>query len=533
MKSKVSIILLGLSAVVLLALASCGNHNRAIIDRAYQLVETHPDSALRLLRSVGSDDLGDEEARYALVYTIAQDKSGVEVCSDSLMRKAYTYYNRYPDDSLYAKCQYYMGEYYALNDSTERAVDCLTKAIEASKRDRDPYTQCLALSLCSKTLNESDPAKAIKYARQAVTIYDKLPNAKIANKVYYLLDLADALLEADSLNVAQSFCEKSVYLALRSKDPVLQSEAYQDLSLILRENGDVAHSLKYAKLASSLVPSSISKALNLASTYLEIDSFNECERLLGTVKAKQAEDLFTVYYLKHILSMKRHGEKIACIYADSAYSYIGSMYEKELSKKEMYYSSYAKSQYEEGVVISRNKMLWGFLAFVALLAVVIIVLVVYSYLQYKDKVRIKILSQDKERQLEEQLHEEEMKHKEVQLSTMRGYILKKIDVAQKLAKLREMKQGHVELANEDWEEIRVFLASFDGDFVERLQKEYPNLHEEDIRLMMLLRLKMSAKTMALVYGISEKSIRQKLFVYKSKVGIEDKKISLREFIEAF
>lgn len=209
------------------------------------------------------------------------------------------------------------------------------------------------------------------------------------------------------------------------------------------------------------------------------------------------------------------------------------MYEKELSQKEMYYSSYAKSQYEEGVVISRNKMLWGFLAFVALLAVVIIVLVVYSYLQYKDKVRIKILSQDKERQLEEQLHEEEMKHKEVQLSTMRGYILKKIDVAQKLAKLREMKQGHVELANEDWEEIRVFLASFDGDFVERLQNEFPNLHEEDIRLMMLLRLKMSAKTMALVYGISEKSIRQKLFVYKSKVGIEDKKTSLREFIEAF
>lgn len=131
------------------------------------------------------------------------------------------------------------------------------------------------------------------------------------------------------------------------------------------------------------------------------------------------------------------------------------------------------------------------------------------------------------------MHNEEMRHKDVQLSTMRGYILKKINVAQKLAELREMKEGHVELDDEDWEEIRVFLDSVDSDFVERLQKDFPSLKDEDIRLMMLLRLKMPAKIMAMVYGISEKSIRQKLFVYKSKVGIEDKKLSLREFIEAF
>ena len=41
------------------------------------------------------------------------------------------------------------------------------------------------------------------------------------------------------------------------------------------------------------------------------------------------------------------------------------------------------------------------------------------------------------------------------------------------------------------------------------------------------------KALALIYGISEKSIKQKLFVYKAKVGISGEKVSLRTFIEAF
>ena len=105
-----------------------------------------------------------ERARYALVYTIAQDKSGLDVDNDSLLRTAYTYYNNREEDSLYAKCEYYMGKYYMLNDSTELAMECLQKAANASEKQGDKYTQCLAmekLSLAmeklSKVLGNSNP----------------------------------------------------------------------------------------------------------------------------------------------------------------------------------------------------------------------------------------------------------------------------------------------------------------------------------------------------------------------------------------
>ena len=51
--------------------------------------------------------------------------------------------------------------------------------------------------------------------------------------------------------------------------------------------------------------------------------------------------------------------------------------------------------------------------------------------------------------------------------------------------------------------------------------------------MMLIHLKMLTKALALIYGISEKLIKQKLFVYKTKVGINGEKISLQTFIDAF
>ena len=92
MNNKSLIILLVLS--VFLVTSCKETHNKAI-DLAYQLTTTAPDSALSVLNGVDQAKLGKAEmARYALVYTIAQDKSGLDVDNDSLLRTAYTYYNK-------------------------------------------------------------------------------------------------------------------------------------------------------------------------------------------------------------------------------------------------------------------------------------------------------------------------------------------------------------------------------------------------------------------------------------------------------
>ena len=192
-----------------------------------------------------------------------------------------------------------------------------------------------------------------------------------------------------------------------------------------------------------------------------------------------------------------------------------------------------KSKYERGIAKGETRLLSWLIVVTIIFAITIIALILYSYNQYKAKARIKLQAENEKLLQEEKIHNEEMHHKEIQLSTMRNFILKRIDTAQKIQELRGNRTNSVLLTEEDWEEIRLFVDSVEGNFVTRLRDNFPDLSEDDIRFMMLVRLKMPTKALALIYGISEKSIKQKLFVYKTKVGINGEKISLRTFIEAF
>ena len=104
---------------------------------------------------------------------------------------------------------------------------------------------------------------------------------------------------------------------------------------------------------------------------------------------------------------------------------------------------------------------------------------------------------------------------------------------EKIESMRNETEKHILISEDDWNEIEVFLDSVENLFVSRLRAQFSGLTKKDLRLMMLLRLKMPQKSLALIYGISEKAIKQKLFLYKAKVGIEKEQKSLREFMENY
>ena len=130
MRNIFKIWLLLLPIFALQACVEKDRQERQVIHQAELLMQEQPDSALHLLQTLQRHSLtGETLARYALIHSIAQDKSGLDVTSDSLLRIAYDYYCRHPKDSLYARSQYYMGKYYDLVDSTKQAEDCLRRLI--------------------------------------------------------------------------------------------------------------------------------------------------------------------------------------------------------------------------------------------------------------------------------------------------------------------------------------------------------------------------------------------------------------------
>lgn len=116
------------------------------------------------------------------------------------------------------------------------------------------------------------------------------------------------------------------------------------------------------------------------------------------------------------------------------------------------------------------------------------------------------------------------------VSAMRKILMRKIESGQEILDLKGEKKGEI-LKADEWKEIENFMQNADPGFLDRLQEKCPTLTKKDVQLMMLVRLRIPSKNIASVYGINEKSIKQKLFVYKSRVGLENEEMSLRDYIE--
>ncbi len=134
---------------------------------------------------------------------------------------------------------------------------------------------------------------------------------------------------------------------------------------------------------------------------------------------------------------------------------------------------------------------------------------------------------------ERELHIQDMAHKDVQISMIRNFLKQKIEIVRRLNSLEGAVEKHLFLTEADWQEITMYLDGADNMFVTRIKQQFPSLREKDIQLLMLIRLRVSTRNLASLYGISEKSIRQNLFLFKSKVGIVENNVSLRDFIENF
>lgn len=133
----------------------------------------------------------------------------------------------------------------------------------------------------------------------------------------------------------------------------------------------------------------------------------------------------------------------------------------------------------------------------------------------------------------EALYAERMESSRRQLDLMSKMLMQRLDFAHLLDSLQSGAANRYKMREEDWRELAQFLDVTQNLFVHRLREQFPHLNEDDIRLLMLLRLRMPAKALADIYGIAEKSVKQNLFLFKKKVGLEGSSQSLRTFVEQY
>lgn len=449
------------------------------------------------------------------------------------------------------------GVYYSLTDSLAHANYCLKEATQNAKAHKDTATLCLALSKNSWVTRKSDAQSRLKYADQALKLYRKYSKATPQNTIYYILMKSESDRLCGNSWDALHTCKAAEKIALQLGDSLILSDVYQNMSLLAADIHDTS-AVRYAHLACQLSQVHFtSKRLTLAQAYLDTGKPKNCLNLLDTLQLEDNAQRYTSYSCQHQAALQLHDITAATAYADSAYKYLETMHNEQLKDKLDYFerlmqekNTMTQTEAQASIYKERKKLL-----FVCILAFFVIAFIVMAYHNYKSKTALKLkyeeektkmlLAQEqekmrhinefhaKEKEMSEKLHQEQLEHKDAQIAQMRQFFIKKNVFLQHHYAQNEEGNKCIHLEETDWEEIELFLENTDNKFVSRIKDTFPTLSTKDIRLLMLIRLKLPAKELARIYGISEKSIKQNLFLFKEKLGIQQEKISLRKYIEAF
>ena len=126
---------------------------------------------------------------------------------------------------------------------------------------------------------------------------------------------------------------------------------------------------------------------------------------------------------------------------------------------------------------------------------------------------------------------ERLRQKDVMITMLRDHIMDKSEILDML----EPTAGKRTIINaRNWREIEMTLDTADGNFVSRLRTEHPEFSEEDIRLCMLTRLRLSNNALAAIYVISVSAVQhRKQKLKKEGFGITDPSVTLDQFIAEY
>ena len=138
MKRLLTILVLGL------CLASCNRHSEhwATITELERNIEERPDSILKVLQSINTDELvGDEErAKHALLLSMALDKNVIDKTDFEVLQPAIDYYEDNGSATDKLRTYYYQGRIYQNAGNDTSAMEYFVNALSAGSQSNDVLT---------------------------------------------------------------------------------------------------------------------------------------------------------------------------------------------------------------------------------------------------------------------------------------------------------------------------------------------------------------------------------------------------------
>ena len=560
--------------LLFLLLASCTGDRevRALLDRAEVLMDSCPDSAYAIMRTVSSPNLRGSGERvrslYGLLRTTADAMQGKGVTADSLIRPAYEYYKEQgeTDENIrrLGRSAFYLARFEASRDSTKRAEDLYREAIHCSEQVEDWRTCYMAYDHFANSIKWSNTELAILLRKKSLYIYNRCKD-KPSNNVSILNSLSNDYLVAGFADSAFNCAEEAYQLSCDYQLEDMQFASLRALSNLYYETGNYQKALELAKQGMHGLNDKTRDAalFSLADCYLACDSLEQAKTTLLSIHSSDKKKRQVVFEELLQLAHVQKDYDAAMCYADSLEAATIDMFTNIQQTKDEYYQENLKKELYNMQLAQHKRqqafMLWG--AIILIVVISVFVVVIYhknlkiarqkrmnSIMFRKDdnrvySIKVNKLVQDlkeKDERVSSLENDFETFKKESNKITEQQYLrfetLKsELDVhlkdGSKLLRLITDEGISVNMTDSLWKQLELYLNHYKNNFISLLRSHFREMDELDIQICMLSLIGLSNSRMAELMNRDSSTIKRRKRHIKNQIfGLSDIDVDFQDII---
>lgn len=521
-------------------LYGCGNtdKDKDLFSALSVNIELRPDSVLQELDSLRKTTSLSKinEARWNLWYVQAFEEKSYTLPSDSIVLVATDILCKEGSLREQAYSYFYLGRLYADQKDEAKMNDALAYYLEALKLAEKIKEYRLAGLICNYMnriyIKENRYDKGSDILKRAVQFFCKSGNVR--SQIFSLNDISHNFLYKHLPDSALLYCAKAELLARQINDEDALAKIWHEQAASYWLEKDFKSAEYYIKKAMDITVDSVMKekeillyidiniglkkydvAKKCFLPFLEEENPSLLERASNSLYLSQIEEGLGNYRL----ALKYNKE-----YMELSDSLINRKENINTLKVEL--EAENKKLLQEISYLGRIVIIWVVLSFI--LFVVCCILFFFYHKRVKQicfqEKEIGKLKEEQQNLKNELLTNSEQLHKMSLLSCTPSHKQKELK--------EEMKKFFLssEITPDDWSKLEGYLNLSQDGFVEKLRTTYPTLSEDEVHMLILIRLGWDNNQLAVFYDIKMETVMTKRSRARGKMKLK-READLENFIQ--
>lgn len=495
-----------LGILIVLSFTGCYNREQdSRLDEAEALLQNKPDSALTILQQFIPGSQQAEQARYALLYSAALDRNHIKITNDSLIRKAWNYYEHHPKN-LRNQCKtlYYWGRIKLRADDKAGALRIFLEIEKKLKDTNEPYYKGLLYNQIGEVYYaQMNYNRAYHYFRESRNNFRQSENLREETEA--TLDMAASAYHSKDIEKAMRLYSAALDLADEQKNDELAESSLTNLASLYVISGkrQIPHDL-LQRIELSARKDTLYGYHTMVDVQLLKNRVDSARHYLKLAEAHTTDirDMADLYYTAYrIEAQSKNFEKAT----DNIHRYI--YLTDSLTRSNMQFSAgmVEREYFQEQSAFAEYRIKNRTILEISAIVIVILLLGVAWYI-IRQRMRLQRERTDHYLLLAEEANSEykalteRMEGQRSTESHLKGLVTSRFDIIDKLGKtyyerentlsqqaamFQEVKQIITDFSenNEMLQELELIVNTCHDNAMQKLRNDFPAMKEADIRLV--------------------------------------------------